>query len=217
MFDRWLQAILGNDCTTEIVILPPGSMNAEEEMTIRKVEPRFLSEHDLVHGVATTVAMLKATAMRMLWICSDVPTLLHVIQGLQERFRDWYEQLPDAAQLIRIGGNAQTPLQSSIYYVHLLHLGAVMLMFRHCLAGLRFPEDRESLSSEQRSTMHAALDDGLQAAQQSARMTYLTRKFSPSVRYCWAMMWVSWAKDLEQYDLVQMLMTLVDTKRMSRV
>jgi hypothetical protein len=159
-------------------------------MAIQSTEPRYSSEHDLVHSVATTIAILKATAMRMLWTCSDVPALLHVIHGLQERFGDWYERLPNAAQLIRLGGDSQTSLQSSIYYVHLLHLGAVMLMFRHCLAGLQFSGDRESLSSEQRSTMHAALDDGLQAAQQSARMTFLTRQFSPSVRHCWTTMCV---------------------------
>jgi hypothetical protein len=166
-------------------------MMVEEVMTVQDTEPRYSNEHDLIHGVATTIAILKATAMRMLWTCSEVPALLHVIQNLQERFGDWYEHLPDAAQLVRLGDYGQTPLQSSIYYVHLLHLGAVMLMFRHCLAGLQFFGDRESLSSAQRSTMHAALDDGLQAAQQSARMTYLTQHFSSSVRHCWTMMYVS--------------------------
>ena len=165
-------------------------MKAEEVMEIETAEPRYSNEHDLVRGVATTIAILKATAMRMLWTCSDVPALLHVIQGLQGKFFDWYEHLPDAAQLRRLGDGAQTPLQSSIYYVHLLHLGAVMLMFRHCLAGLQFSADRESLSSDQREIMHAALNDGLKAAQQSARMTHLMREFSPSVRHCWAMMYV---------------------------
>ena len=165
-------------------------MKAEEVMTIETAEPRYPSERDLIHGVAATIAILKATAMHVLWTCSDVSALLHVIQGLQEKFGDWYEHLPDAAQLIRLGGDAQNPLQSSIYYVHLLHLGAVMLMFRHCLAGLQFSGDRESLSSGQREIMHAALNDGLKAAQQSARMTQLMREFSPSVRHCWAMMYV---------------------------
>ena len=165
-------------------------MKAEEVMTVDTTESRYSSEHDLVRGVVATIAILKATAMRMLWTCSDVSALLHVIQGLQEKFGDWYEHLPDAAQLIRLGGDAQNPLQSSIYYVHLLHLGAVMLMFRHCLAGLQFSGDRESLSSDQREIMHAALNDGLKAAQQSARMTHLMREFSPSVRHCWAMMYV---------------------------
>jgi hypothetical protein len=165
-------------------------MKAEEVMEIETAEPRYSNEHDLVRGVATTIAILKATAMRMLWTCSDVPALLHVIQGLQGKFFDWYEHLPDAAQLLRLGDGAQTPLQSSIYYVHLLHLGAVMLMFRHCLAGLQFSADRESLSSDQREIMHAALNDGLKAAQQSARMTHLMREFSFSVRHCWAMMYV---------------------------
>jgi hypothetical protein len=157
-------------------------------MNIHNTEPLYSNEHDLVHGVATTIATLKATAMRMLWACSDVAELLHAISGLQGRFGDWYQNLPEAAQLIRLGDDAQTPLQSSIYYVHLLHLGAVMLMFRHCLAGLQFSGDRESLSIDQKTTMHAALNDGLQAAQQSARMTYFTQRFSPSVRHCWTMM-----------------------------
>lgn len=184
---RWLLAVLGNGWTIGVVRSPSGRVKAEEVMSIQNTESRYSSEHDLVHGVATTVAILKATAMRMLWTCSDVPALLRVTKDLQEKFSDWYEHLPDAAQLIRLGDNTQTPLQSSIYYVHLLHLGAVMLMFRHCLAGLQFPQDRERLSREQRSTMHAALNDGIQAAQQSARMTYLTRQFSSSVRNCWTM------------------------------
>jgi len=162
------------------------------------IEPLYSSEHDLILGVTTTIATLKATTMRILWACSDVAGLLHAIAGLQWRFGDWYHHLPDAAQLIRLGNDAQTPLQSSIYYVHLLHLGAVMLMFRHCLAGLQFSGDRESLSIEQRTVMHAALNDGLQAAQQSARMTYLTRRFAPSVRHCWTMMYITPTKASKQ-------------------
>ena len=65
-------------------------MKAEEVMEIETAEPRYSNEHDLVRGVATTIAILKATAMRMLWTCSDVPALLHVIQGLQEKFTSSY-------------------------------------------------------------------------------------------------------------------------------
>jgi hypothetical protein len=175
-------------------------MRTEEVMMIQNTEPPYSSEHDLVHGVATTIATLKATTMRMLWACSDVAGLLYAIHSLQRRLNDWYEHLPDEAQLIRLGDDSQTELKSSIYYVHLLHLGTVMLMFRHCLAGLQFSVDREILSSEQRSTMHAALNDGLQAAQQSARMTYLTQRFSPSVRHCWTMMCVTRTRKSNEID-----------------
>lgn len=163
-----------------------------ELLTVRQSsDVSYMSEHDLVHNVTATIAILKATTMRMLWACSDVPGLLLSLRDLQEQLGEWYGRLPFEAQLAQLGGDSRTPIKSSIYYVHLLHLGAIMLMFRHCLAGLQFPGDRESLSAEQRSTMNAALNDGLQAAQHSARMTFLIQQVSQSLRHCWTMMYVS--------------------------
>jgi hypothetical protein len=63
-----------------------------------------------------------------------------------------------------------------------------MLMFRHCLAGLRPFEDREGLSVEQRKVMDEALNDGILAAQSSAQVVYMIREASQSVRHCWVTM-----------------------------
>jgi hypothetical protein len=164
-------------------------------MEIQSIKLPQASEHDdqdLVRSVVTTIAILKATAMRMLWACSDIPGLLDSIQDLQGQLGDWYGKLPPVAHLIQLGSEAQSPLKSSIYYVHLLHMGTVMLIFRHCLAGMQLSRDREVLSAEQRSIMNAALNDGLQAAQHSAQMTYLIRQVSRKVRHCWTMMYVTW-------------------------
>lgn len=151
--------------------------------------------------------------MRNLWACSDVPELLHSIQDLQEQLSWWYGDLPDAAQLMQLGGDAHILLKSSIYYVHLLHMGAVMLIFRHCLAGLQLSRDREILSAEQRSVMNAALNDGLQAAQHSAQMTYLLKQISRSMRHSWTMMWVPWSGLLQGHAMI--LTFPIDTKRTS--
>lgn len=187
---RWLQATLGY--SYEMTRVSPSLVASDAALLTEKQSTgvSYISEHDLVHNVAATMAVLKATTMRMLWACSDVPGLLLSLRDLQEQLGDWYGRLPFEAQLAQLGGDGQTPLKSSIYYVHLLHLGAIMLMFRHCLAGLQFPGDRESLSAEQKSTMNAALNDGLQAAQHSARMTFLIQRVAQSLRHCWTMMYV---------------------------
>ena len=129
--------------------------------------------------------------MRTLWGCNDALKMLSSIHSLQDQLRDWYGRLPLEAQLIQLGTTAHVPLKTSIYYLHLLHLGAVMLIFRHCLAGVRCVEDRRRLSDEQRTLMDKTLLDGLVAAQHSARMIHMIREASDSVRHCWITMYVT--------------------------
>lgn len=130
--------------------------------------------------------------MRTLLVCPDAPSMLGSIVLLQEQLREWYERLPRHAQLIQLGTDGHVPLRTSIYYVHLLHLGAVMLMFRHCLAGLQSIEDRNRLSVEQRLVMEETLNDGILAARSSAQMVHMIREASQSVRHCWVTMQVNW-------------------------
>jgi hypothetical protein len=75
-----------------------------------------------------------------------------------------------------------------VYSLHLLHLGALMLIFRHVLAGLRPLGDRETLSLEQKGLMNGALSDGLIAAQQSARVVDIIGQASKSPPHCWLTM-----------------------------
>lgn len=129
--------------------------------------------------------------MRTLWRCSDVASLLLAIQGLRTQLREWYGGLPVEAQLIQLGTDADLPAKTSIFYVHLLHLGAVMLIFRYCVAGLRSHEDRVRLADEQRQVVNEALGDGLLAAQHSARIVSLIRGASQRDRHCWVTMCVA--------------------------
>jgi hypothetical protein len=149
-----------------------------------------VSDHDFVQKGVASIAVLKAATMRTLWGCNDAIKLLNSIRFLQDQLRDWYGRLPLEAQLIQLGTAAHVPLKTSIYYLHLLHLGAVMLIFRHCLAGVRGVEDRKRLSDEQRTLMDKTLHDGLVAAQHSARMIHMIREASESVRHCWITMYI---------------------------
>lgn len=138
-----------------------------------------------------SIAVLKAATMRTLWGCKDASKMLDKIRFLSEELRDWYGRLPVEAQLIQLGTDAHVPLKTSIYYVHLLHLGAVMLIFRHCLAGVRSVEGRKRLSDEQQSLMNKTLHDGVIAAHHSARMIYMIRRAAQSIRHCWITMCVT--------------------------
>lgn len=148
-------------------------------------------EHDFVRDTIANVAILKARTMRTLWACPDVPHLLASICLLQEQLHGWYGRLPHQAQLVQPGTDAHVPLKTSIYYVHLLHMGATMLIYRRCLAGFASASDRRGLSNEQRRLVNDTLKDGLGAAQQSAQVLYLVRQASQSVRHCWITMYAT--------------------------
>jgi hypothetical protein len=148
----------------------------------------FAREYDMVRDAVAAIAGLKAEVMRTLCVCSDVAGLLVSIQGLQGQLQDWYGRLPHEARLVQLGSDSHLPLKTSVYSLHLLHLGAVMLIFRHCLAGLRPPGDRKTLSLQQKSLMNGALSDGLVAAQQSARVVDIIGQASKSPPHCWLTM-----------------------------
>jgi len=139
----------------------------------------------MVRDAVSAIAILKAEVMRTLRVCPDVAGLLISIQGLQGQLQEWYGRLPREARLVQLGSDAHSPLKTSVYKLHLLHLGAVMLIFRHCLAGLKPPGDREALSLQQEGLMNGALSDGLLAAQQSARMVGIVGQASDSPPHCW--------------------------------
>jgi hypothetical protein len=158
-------------------------------LTTAKANPLpFAGGHDMVRDAISAIAILKAKVMRTLCVCSDVPDLLMSIQCLQGQLHDWYGRLPHEAHLVQLGSDAHLPLKTSVYSLHLLHLGAVMLIFRHCLAGLQPAGDRETLSLQQKGLMNGALSDGILAAQQSARMVGIIGQASKSPPHCWITM-----------------------------
>lgn len=141
-------------------------------------------EDEFAHGIIADIATLKATTGRTLQLCSDPSSLLSAIRQAQDQLRAWYERLPYQRQLLMLGADVQLSLKIPIFYVHLLHLGAVILIFRYCLAGFRSSKDRQSFSHEHHDLVDEALSDGLLAAQQSARIVCLMHQASASLRNC---------------------------------
>jgi hypothetical protein len=193
---RWLQATLGyvspmpreSDSAQKEVILPSTQAKEQVLTTDKTDHSPFARDHDRFRDAVAAIANLKAKVMRTLSVCSNAADLLVTIQGLQWELLDWYGQLPHEAHLVQLGGDAEFPMKTPIYSLHLLHLGAVMLIFRHCLAGLRTPGDRGTLSLQQKDLMNKALSDGLLAAKQSARVVDIIGQASKSPPHCWLTM-----------------------------
>lgn len=145
-------------------------------------------ERDFVLDILVSIAVLKAKLMRALWSCREMPDLIDSIQPLQERFRTWYGRLPHAAQLDQLSSGSYIPLKASIYYAHLLHTGATMLIFRRCLSISRHQKGSEKLSNEHQNLLGVALSEGIKAAQHTARVLLLVRGAPQSVRHFWITM-----------------------------
>jgi hypothetical protein len=147
----------------------------------------LLSENDLVQEIMTNVAVLKASISRALWSCVQPQELIDLLYRLQERLRNSQARLPHRDQIFQFDHD-HLPLRTTIYYAHLLHMGATMLVFRRCLSVFRLSKDRAALSSEQRDVLNRTLENGLLAAQQTAQVLCIVRKASQSVRHCWITM-----------------------------
>ncbi|KAM0713465.1 hypothetical protein Q7P37_010427 [Cladosporium fusiforme] len=183
-YNGWLQATLGY----------VASPRENVELTPEIVSSRT-NEHDLVHGIIASIAVLKAATMLS-------------IQRIRNQLREWYDSLPVEAQLMQLGINDHVPLKTSIYYVHLLHLGTVMLIFRYCVASVRDQADRTGLTDEQKVVVDETLSDGLLAAQHSARIISLMREASQSVRHCWMTIYQAYVSGLILiYDATQLKAT----------
>ncbi|KAK3321716.1 hypothetical protein B0H66DRAFT_179798 [Apodospora peruviana] len=104
---------------------------------------------------------------------------------LRQSLDVWYEALPSEAKISNI---ASTPLLSwtrfQLYSIHLMHLGAVLLLFRHLVR--RYGDTEES--AQMPEDLMRCVNDGLLAARHSVRICYLLDSERTETRRCWILM-----------------------------
>lgn len=112
-----------------------------------------------------------------------------VVQDLQQ----WYDDLPEDLRIEHMG-DVDLPLEArrSLYHVHLLYLGAIMLLYRRIAA--------QHLQSQETETCRTILPDldagnvaehgerGLLAAISSARILKLALDKGGIFKRCWLVM-----------------------------
>lgn len=145
-------------------------------------------ERDAIQDIIASLAILKADTMRVMWNCTGISDLLDLVQSLQERLHAWRGRLPHTAQLRQQSSGDYAPLKTSIYYVHLLHLGATMLIFRRSLGAVLDMTPHNNMSSKHLEVLDDVFQSGIDAAQHTARILSVVRRASQSVRHCWITM-----------------------------
>jgi hypothetical protein len=139
----------------------------------------------------TKIAMLNADTLRMHLAFKDLTEL--AIESIMADLQDWYHKLPPAMSLATLG-QSEIPdsVRRSIYYVHLLYLGAIMLLYRRVASqftrtiGVDHQGKSRSKPFEQTMLNHA--EQGVLAAKTSSRILGLLLGQTGCFKRCWVVM-----------------------------
>ena len=81
----------------------------------------------------TKICLLKAEILRMHLAFKDLTEL--AMQSILKNLRMWYKQLPDVMRMDAIGRESLAlETRRSILHLHLLYLGAIMLLYRRVVS-----------------------------------------------------------------------------------
>lgn len=105
----------------------------------------------------------------------------HSLQASKEALQAWYEALPLGSQLKHIF-EQDASTRRSIYHVHLLHLGGIMLCYRHIAA-----QEAQS-PPKQENSLFDHRNQALLAAVISARIFCLLLDREELPKRCWLTM-----------------------------
>lgn len=150
---------------------------------------------DLVQGEMAKIAALKAKMLRA--ITSDKAPSPAVISTIQSDLHNWHDQLPKVMRLANlVSMGIETQHRHKIFFVHLLYLGALMLLQR-CIMSHWITEDGdfEAIPNLPREILDC-IRDGHSAAKQSARILGLLRQEGGVVKRCWICIFQSYTTGL---------------------
>lgn len=146
---------------------------------------------DIVQAEMVKLAMLKHAILRM-----DV-TLKHQsstsLEIVRQDLHQWHQDLPAAMRLTNLLNNPdlKTGVRTSIYIVHLLYLGSLMLLYRQFLNQTPPPIDEGT-----HGLFFQIHTDAVTAAQQSSRILNLLRADNCVVQRCWISIYQSYCATL---------------------
>jgi hypothetical protein len=151
-----------------------------------------LSPKVVVQKELTKIAFLKAEILRTHLVFKDLDIL--TIESIMADLQKWYGQLPAEMHISNLGlEELPTNVRRSVCHVHLLYLGAIMLLFRRVLCQtLRthgLDKDCNILCKPLQS-LGVVMEDGLVAAKHFARILGLLLAEDGIFKRCWLVMFV---------------------------
>lgn len=136
----------------------------------------------------TKICLLKADILRMHLGFKEIS--VGAIGSVTHDLQQWYEELPSLIRLETAGqDNVPVETQRSIMHVHLLYLGAIMLLYRRVASGQLLANLREHWNAESHIPSNEQLVDAshqaILAATTSARILKLLFDNNAIFARCW--------------------------------
>lgn len=166
---------------------------AYSKVQLKDVEiPGESAIDDIVATEMVKISLIKVNILRTNLFFSDLTTLC--IKNIANELHEWNNTLPAPLILINVVYNTQpmtSATRSSIFFVHLLHLGCTMLLYRHIISShLRHQSEQNLLLRPQDEFLHYG-QDALAAAAQSADILNLLLEEAGIFKRCWLVMSVT--------------------------
>ncbi|KAI4148424.1 MAG: hypothetical protein LQ340_005099 [Diploschistes diacapsis] len=142
---------------------------------------------EIVQTEMVRISLLKADILRTNLTFRDLTA--PVIESVFEKLQDWYDNLPSQMH-IGNGGRGDLPVEvrTSVYHAHLLHLGAIKLVYRRIVSQFvrskALASDRGILPLPLENIAKYA-EEGILAAKQSARILQLLKSDDLVFKRCW--------------------------------
>ncbi|KAK4187014.1 hypothetical protein QBC35DRAFT_385935 [Podospora australis] len=181
-FSSWLSSTLGyisgtDESSDAFVKLVP---LAGQETDIYTVEIG-----ELVQAEMTKISLLKAGILRTRLVKELTSS---GIDGIVKELREWHGRLPPEMQLATLGDfDIPAGVRWSIYHVHLLYLGAIMLVYRRVAAqcARAYSVGDRLLLDDNNSALSSLVELGANAARDSARILGLLYADKGIFKRCW--------------------------------
>ncbi|KAI9830903.1 MAG: hypothetical protein M1826_004333 [Phylliscum demangeonii] len=149
-----------------------------------------LQMEDIAQTEMAKIAVLKAEILEKVYVVEDFS--LGAVELLTGSLSQWHANLPAAMHLTALFAvNITIELRRTIYFVHLLYLGAIMLLYRRIMVDLA-QEGATAVGGRGlarldgwRSQAARYAADGFLAAKQSARILGLLLEADGIFRRCW--------------------------------
>ena len=137
------------------------------------------------------ISLLKSQILRKHLSYED-PTLL-TVRAVMTSLHDWHSQLPREMTLRFVDDIAQPMgLKWTIFYIHLLYLGATMLLYRRIVTqhmqSLGTGEDYHVRGTSLELAMRSFVEDAVAAATRSVQILALLRDEGGIFQRCWLVM-----------------------------
>ncbi|KAK0612501.1 hypothetical protein B0T17DRAFT_543828 [Bombardia bombarda] len=178
----WLTCTLGyisgNDISSGRNLLAEMEVDTSADLT------------ELVQAEMTKICLLKADILRMHLAFRDLSVLS--LQNTQGHLQRWYRNLPMQVDLEYVARNREaipTEARRSIYHVHLLYLGAVMLLYRRLASqsvrSYGIDKDRQMLVRPLEKVFIEHAGEAVRAASSSAKILMLLLEEQGIFVRCW--------------------------------